>query len=197
MLKKLFLAAASSALLAGAAQAETIIVNDGGDFDGAGSIASNPVFNTAGFFGGSVGGTDVASANNAVGHRFTTTMSGITSAILTIAVAQEFTGVGNDFISGGNGTAAASFRDLQNLLPFATGVGSSTITVDLGAAGLLGQLNTLGFLDIFIGDDREIDFLSLALTSGGPAVPVPAALPLMASALIGGSVAMRRRRKTA
>lgn len=194
MMKKLLLGVASSFLLMGAANAETITVDDGGNNGG---IASNPApqFSTPGFFAGSVGNTDVAAANNFVAHRFTGLMTGATGGTLVVQITQAFGGSNNDIVRAGNaasGSTAASA--LANITSFGTTVGN-TITFDLASSGLLSIIQANGFLDVLVGDDREIDFIQLNLTGGGPVVPVPAALPLMASALIGGAAAMRRRKK--
>ena len=199
MLKKVLLATASSLLIAGAASAETILVNDGGDNDGTATVVttSNPApeFANAGFFGGVLGGTDVAAANNSLAHRFDISALGvntnnIASAVLTVEVAQEFAGVANDRILAGNTTGGATAgSSLSDITSFIVQTGN-TITIDLLAAGLLSVIQG-GFIDVLLTDDREVDFLSLTVSE----VPVPAALPLMASALIGGSIAMRRRRK--
>ena len=195
MMKKLLLGVASSFLLMGAANAETITVDDAGNNGG---IASTPApqFSTPGYFAGTIGGTDVASANNFVAHRFSGLMTGSTAGTLIIQITQAFGGSNNDIVRAGNagagGTAASA---LANITSFGTQVGN-TITFDLASSGLLAIIQANGFLDVLVGDDREIDFVQLNLTGGGgPIVPVPAALPLMASALIGGAAAMRRRKK--
>ncbi len=199
MLKKFLLGAASSMLLAGAANAETILVNDGPDFDGAGAIGTSPApeFSTPGFFGGTVGNTDVSAFDNSVAHRFNTAgMGNITGAILTIVV-NEFLGgaggAGNDRILAGFANAGGGVNTaLTNLgNPQALAGGGNTITLDLGALGFLGGINANGFFDVLVTDDTNVDFFSLALVSD---VPLPAALPLMASALVGGSIAARRRK---
>lgn len=205
MMKKLLLGVASSFLVAGAANAEIILVNDGTDTDTATSVfgsaltvvGSNPAaeFSTPGFFGGALGNTDVAMADNSVAHQFTGLTAGgaVGGAILTIVVNEFLAGSANDRILAGDASSGATVgAALSNLNAFATTVGN-TITIDLAAAGLLGVINSTGMLDVLVTDDRDVDFITLDISS----VPVPAALPLMASALIGGSVAMRRRRKTA
>ncbi|MEO1150568.1 MAG: PEP-CTERM sorting domain-containing protein [Pseudomonadota bacterium] len=191
MMKKLLLGVASSFLLMGAANAETIIVDDGGDDGG---IASNPApaFSAPGFFGGSLGDTDVASPDNFVAHRFTGLMTGATGGTLIIQIAQSFGGSNNDVIRAGNADSGATAgAALANVTSFGMVMGN-TITIDLATAGLLSIIQANGFLDVLVGDDREIDFIQLDVEG---IVPVPAALPLMASALIGGAAAMRRRKK--
>ncbi|MEM1193368.1 MAG: hypothetical protein AAGH42_08265 [Pseudomonadota bacterium] len=193
MMKKLLLGVASSFLLMGAANAESITVDDGGDDGG---IASNPApeFSTPGFFGGTVGGTDVAMANNFVAHRFTGLMTNATAATLVVGITQTFGGSANDVIRAGDASSGTNVgNSLANITSFGV-MSGNTITIDLVAAGLLSVIQS-GMLDVLVGDDREIDFITLNVTGPGPVIPVPAALPLMASALIGGAAAMRRRKK--
>ena len=188
--------------------ADTLLVNDGTDtdsfndpFNGAvitGTSNPAPQFSQPGYFLGTLGPTDTASPNISVAHRITGVTTGdfVPFLVLTISINESFGGSANDRILAGDasaGTTAASA--LVNLNAFAVTSGN-TITIDLIAAGLLSTIQTNGFLDVLLTDDRNIDFIALSTNAvlGANPVPLPAALPLMSVALAAGSVFLRRRK---
>ncbi len=194
MFKKLILGVASSLLMMGAANAATVVSNGSDDI---GAVAPTLPANAVSILTGAgiaVGGTDVAAVNNAAANRFFTTSS---AGNLIIQVNSFLAGNANDFLIVGNTDTATSLGDLLALsvgTPSALAAGN-TITIPLSNAAIAASIAANGFFDVIVLDDTDVDFFELALTAA-PAIPVPAALPLMASALIGGSVAARRRRKT-
>ncbi len=65
---------------------------------------------------------------------------------------------------------------------------TAIFTLDLGNLGgldIIGDINTAGYLDVFVQDDTAIDWIKLT-------VPAPGTASLLA---LGGMVAMRRRRR--
>ena len=69
--------------------------------------------------------------------------------------------------------------------------------VDGGNLNLLAELNTNGFLDVVVGDETGVDYMELTVEAVPlPAVPLPAAVWLFGTALI-GLVGFSKRRKAA
>lgn len=207
MLKKFLLGVASSLLIAGAANAQPgVPISDGGDDAGEQpTVTPLELANGTIAFGGAIGDTDVSAVNNSVAARINGNGMTYSAANLVVQVNEFLTGAANDRIllgfgnSGGTtlNSAFTNFGSLQAIAaapPAGVTVVGNTFTFDLAALGFLAGLNTNNFFDVVVTDDTNIDFFQLNLTNGG-VVPLPAALPLMASALIGGAAAMRRRRK--
>lgn len=195
------------------ANADTLLVNDGSDDDASGFVdpfggtvfngTTNPApqFGQPGFFLGTLGQTDTAAPNTSVAHRFTGVITGdfVPFLILTIGINESFDGAANDRILAGDASAGTNASNaLVNLNAFAV-TSANRITIDLIGAGLLATIQNNGFLDVLLTDDRNIDFIALSTNAslGTAVVPVPAALPLMASALIAGAGVQRRRRRAA
>jgi len=198
-------------LLAPTAIADTLLANDGNDNEGfvdplGGTVFTSPTnpapqFAQPGFFAGALGQTDNISVDTSVAHRFLNITTGDFTPflVLTIGINENLAGAANDFIFAGDASdGTTAFNALTNLGPFAVSAGNR-ITIDLIAAGLLSTIQTNGFLDVLVGDDRNIDFIALSTNAnlGTSPVPVPAALPLMASTLIGGGYLARRRKSLA
>jgi len=135
MTKKLLLGVASSFLLMGAANAETITVGDTTNTPGAGPDATSPApqFGTPGFFGAALGGTDNGSNDTSVAHRFTTTMTGITGGTLTISINSFLTGAANDSVWAGDAAAGSTFFTALNRIANNIGGGPTTLTFDLAS----------------------------------------------------------------
>ncbi len=195
MTKKLLLGVASSFLLMGAANAETITVGDTTNTPGSGPDATSPApqFGNPGFFGAALGDTDNGSNDTSVAHRFTTAMTGITGGTLTISVNNFLAGAENDSVWAGDAATGATFFTALTRIANNIGGGSTTLTFDLASTGLLSVIQSQGYLDVLVTDDTNVNFITLDLVTD--VIPVPAALPLMATALVGGAAAMRRRKK--
>ena len=205
MLQKFLLGAASTLLLAGAANAESLMVTASDGNDDPGDIATVGPAALAAFGGTVTGGgifgpTDSNLVNRSVAHRFTGLGGmGFTAGTLTIQINDALAGSANDRLFAGFGIGGTTLGSAYTLLgnPNVLANGAGTYVLDLAAAGFLSGINSNGFFDVIVTDDTNIDFFQLSLSGSAPAIPLPAALPLMATALLGGSVAMRRRRKTA
>lgn len=202
----------SCAFITASANADTLLANDGSDDDTSGfsdpfggtvfTTTTNPApeFDQPGFFLGTLGPTDTPSANTSVAHRFSGVTTGdfVPFLILTIGINENFGGSANDRILAGDASAGTNANNsLSNLNAFAVTAGNR-ITIDLIAAGLLATIQNNGFLDVLLTDDRNIDFIALSTNAslGTTVVPIPAALPLMASALLAGGALRRRRRSS-
>lgn len=189
MLKKLILGVASSFMLMGTASAASIF-SSGTDDAGAMALSQPASFNA---IFGSVGGTDVGTINNVTGTRIFTTDAAADT--LTIVVNSFLTGSANDFIAIGNADNGFGTPTGLNIIQTGIGTGPTTITIDAATVSAAIAAGGGGFFDIIVADDTNVDFFELATVGAGPVIPVPAALPLMASALIGGVIARRRRNK--